>query len=431
MDTNRKQRLWTKNFTIITLGTVVSMLGNAISGFAISLLVLDYTQSTFLFALFMVVYNLPKIIMPLIAGPYLDNFSRTKVIYGLDFLSSALYAAIFFTLRAGFFNYTVFLLLALTIGTIDSVYQVAYESLYPTLITEGNYRKAYSISSMLYPLSAVMVPVAAFLYGKVGLEPLFLFNAVTFFLAAVFETQIRADETQIKRHDGKFSFAAFKKDFKDGLSYINGEKGLQIITGLYFVVMFSQGASNTVVLPYFKKLQTLMISSPLILRLISSWDLSEPGVIMYTAVMGAAIVGRLIGGALQYRYKYPARIKYAFSIVVYLIVATIEGVYLFTPFLVMIVLNLISGTLSVTSYNIRVSSTQSYVPNEMRGRFNGTFQMICTLGTIIGQLLSGALADLLTERTVLALFMAINALAVLTIMVPGSKHVRPIYNREV
>ena len=38
-----RQPLWTRNFTILTLGTVVSMLGNAISGFALSLLILDYT----------------------------------------------------------------------------------------------------------------------------------------------------------------------------------------------------------------------------------------------------------------------------------------------------------------------------------------------------------------------------------------------------
>ena len=33
--------LWTRDFTIITLGSVVSMLGNALSGFAMSLMVLD------------------------------------------------------------------------------------------------------------------------------------------------------------------------------------------------------------------------------------------------------------------------------------------------------------------------------------------------------------------------------------------------------
>ncbi len=40
--------LWTRDFTIITLGSVISMLGNSMSGFALSLLVLDYTGSNLL-----------------------------------------------------------------------------------------------------------------------------------------------------------------------------------------------------------------------------------------------------------------------------------------------------------------------------------------------------------------------------------------------
>lgn len=41
--------LWTRDFTIITLGSVISMLGNSMSGFALSLLVLDYTGSNLLY----------------------------------------------------------------------------------------------------------------------------------------------------------------------------------------------------------------------------------------------------------------------------------------------------------------------------------------------------------------------------------------------
>lgn len=53
----KKPTLWTKNFTILSLGTVVSTLGNAVSGFAICLLVLDYTGSTLLYAVFNIVYK--------------------------------------------------------------------------------------------------------------------------------------------------------------------------------------------------------------------------------------------------------------------------------------------------------------------------------------------------------------------------------------
>ncbi len=117
MSAMEQNRLWTKNFTILTLGTVVSMLGNAVSGFAIGLLVLDYTGSTLLYAVFAVVYNLPKIIMPSLAGPYLDRFSRVKMIYTLDFISAGLYLIIFFVLKLNWFNYALLLVLCVVNGT--------------------------------------------------------------------------------------------------------------------------------------------------------------------------------------------------------------------------------------------------------------------------------------------------------------------------
>ena len=51
MENMQSNRLWTYDFTIITIGSVVSMVGGTLSGFAISLLVLDDTGSTFLYAL--------------------------------------------------------------------------------------------------------------------------------------------------------------------------------------------------------------------------------------------------------------------------------------------------------------------------------------------------------------------------------------------
>jgi len=155
-----KNKLWTRDFTILTLGTVVSMLGNAVAGFAIGLLVQDKTDSVLLYALFMTCYSIPRIVLPMIAGPYLDRFSRKRVIYSLDFLSAVLYAAFFFLLLRGYFNYTAYLLISMVIGSIDSVYSVAYESFYPLLISEGNFTRAYSIESLIYPLSSAIMVMA-------------------------------------------------------------------------------------------------------------------------------------------------------------------------------------------------------------------------------------------------------------------------------
>ena len=47
-----KSTLWTKNFTIITLGTLISAIGGVAMQLALSLVVFDQTESTFLSGLF-------------------------------------------------------------------------------------------------------------------------------------------------------------------------------------------------------------------------------------------------------------------------------------------------------------------------------------------------------------------------------------------
>jgi MFS family permease len=405
------KKLWTRDFSILTIGTVVSIFGNSFAGFAINLTVLDYSNSIFLFVLYMVVFNLPKILVPMLAGPFLDSFSRRKTIYTIDFISTAIFVSLFFILRDGYFNYIFFLFVSLTLGTIDSFYLVAYESLYPVLVAEGNYRKAYSVSSMLMPLSMVMMPVAAFLYERVGAAHIFLFSAIAFLIAACLETQIRADETHLREKSEKYSFSEFKASFIEGVEYIKGEKGLLVITLYFFVSMFA-GSSQSLILPYFRNTQHL-------------------GIMLYSLVMSSLVLGRLIGGMIQYKLDLPKNKKFLIAMSVYVTYCFIEMSYLFTPVYVMAILGFISGLLTVTSYNIRISTTQSYIPDAKRARFNGAFHMIMNAGMILGQLIAGALADIVPIRAVVVIFNAICLVAAFGIMWRGRRHVMPIYNQIV
>ncbi|MDD4164079.1 MAG: MFS transporter [Eubacteriales bacterium] len=414
-------KLWDKNFTIITLGSVISMLGNAVSGFAIGLLVLDMTGSTFLYALFMVIYNIPHIFAPMIAGPYMDRFSRKKTIYILDFISAGLYGTIFLFLNSGLLSYPIMLFVTLIIGSIDGVYAVAYESLYPNLVKKGNFTKAYSISSMIFPLAAFMVPVASVVYSKLdSAAPLFLFNALTFFIAACFETRIDYTETHIREDSKKsaLSLKRFKKDFREGINYIISEKGLLVITAYFCITTFSSSAVQTLLLPFFKNNAELF----------SGIDIDA--VTLFTLVAGAGVLGRLIGGVIHYFFKYPVDKKFTIALCVYAVVTVLEGVYLYFPFPLMTLSFFTVGILGVTSYNIRISATQSYLPDEKRGRFNGAFQMVCTLGSIVGQLSAGILAEWIHERYIIMGYMFINLIAILLIMYRGRSHVKLIYNTQ-
>lgn len=404
----KKPTLWTKNFTILSLGTVVSTLGNAVSGFAISLLVLDYTGSTLLYAIFSVMYNLPKVVMPFLAGPYLDRFSRAKTIYTLDFISAALYLIIFAILKLNLFNYVTLLILCLIIGSVDSIYQVAYDSLYPMLITPGFATKAYSVSSMIYPLASVMVLAAAWCYEHTGLEILFLFNSVTFLIAAAFETRIRVDESQMQNVGEQYNLKKYMSDFKEGIRYMRGEAGLMAIAAYFTVMAFADNASGTLLLPFFKDTEGL-------------------GVERFTFVMAFAVIGRIIGGLRLYKYKFEPSKKFRVALIVYIMLNVIAGSLLYAPMYVMCAMMLVSGLLGVTSYNIRISSTQSYVPNEMRGRFTGAFQMLTTIGNMAGALVAGALAEFLPIRELNAGFYAIAVVAVFLTVYRKRSEVKKIY----
>ena len=406
--------LWTRDFTIITLGSVVSMMGNAMSGFAMSLLVLDYTSSAMLYAIYIAVFTLPQMIMPIFSGAILDRFSRKKTIYTLDFISAGLYALMAFVLRSGWFSFAVLAVYSFVLGSIQSIYLVAYESFYPLLISEGNYSRAYSISSVLETMSMVMVPVATYFYNLIGIAPLLAVNAVCFLTAAVMETQIRAKENYIetRKQDGtEASGRQILTDIREGFGYLWTEKGLLAVAVYFTFLSLAGGASSVITLPFFK-------------------GNFENGEYVYMVVWGMALVGRAVGGIIHYRLKLPVHLKYAIALAVYVLTSLLEGFYLYTTIPIMMVMCFLNGILGVTSYTIRVSATQSYVPDEKKGRFNGAFNMLNTVGTFSGELIAGALTAVMPTRGVLMAFMLLNAVAAVAIIGGGRRQVKAIYNTE-
>lgn len=404
-------RLWTKNYTIITIGSVVSMLGNSMAGFAMSLFVLDYTQSPLYYAIYMFLYTLPQIAAPVLAGPLMDRFSRRRTIYMLDFASTAIYALLAGLMHFGLFNFWAFASITFIIGTIHSAYTVAFESFYPMLVSEGNYIKAYSVLSTLETLVLVMIPVSTFLYKTVGMVWLMLINSACFCTAAIFETQISDVEGKNGQSGSKYTFGGYMEDMKEGMRYLWTEKGLLYIT-LYFIFCFmATGASNVITLPYFKAGYA-------------------DGEYIYMSVWGFMVLGRVLGGMMHYRLHLPEEHKFKIAVFVYVVISALEGTYLYLPLALMRLFCFLQGVLGVTSYNIRISSTQSYVPDDRKGRFNGTFLMLTTVGSLLGQLLAGMLTEIMPMRGVLSLFMGISGASAVIIMGKGRNAVKPIYNKK-
>lgn len=415
----KAQGLWTRNFTIITIGSAVSMIGGSLSGFILGIKVLDYTGSTLLYSIYQACYSLPYLICPIIAGPFLDRTSRKNVIYRLDYLSSALFLTLFLV-PGKYFSYPMLLLISVMIGSFNSIYLVAYDSLYPNLIPQGYYSKAYSVASILGSVSMAVTPVAAFIYDSFGsVKPLFAFNALCFFTAACFERTIKYDETHISPSSSHQNPNTFFKDLKDGIKYLAGEKGLLFIT-LYFIMCNMMGsAGSTLWLPFFRNNGALFSYLPI------------SAVTLYSVVTTFSEIGRIVGGAVNYRIEIPSKQRFNIAFTVYICIALIDAFLLYLPVPAMAIALFFSGFLAVTSYNIRASATQAYVPDSKRARFNGIYSVTTSIGTTIGTLMAGAAASHFSERTAVLIFGLLWLLSVFVIMLSGRKYVSAVYSIEL
>ena len=179
------------------------------------------------------------------------------------------------------------------------------------------------------------------------------------------------------------------------------------------------GGADSLRLPYFRANAGLY----------AAWPVAA--VTLYAIVSNFDVVGRLIGGAIQYRVRIPARRKFAIALAVYAATNLLGAGMLYLPIPLMAAACFVNGILGVTSYTIRTAATQAYVPDAKRARFNGTFQMLCSLGAILGNLSVGAMAELWPERSIIVGVNVFALAMVYVFMYRGREAVRKVYNRGV
>lgn len=437
--------LWNKNFTILVLGGFISMVGYTCASFVIGLSVFDDSQDILRYALTLVALTLPNLIITMTAGTLFDRFSRRKMIPRIDYCYSLLFFTAGLLMHFNLMQYWMFLICALIFGMLNGTYMVAFESFFPLLTTTQNTRKAYSVNSMIYPIASIItLPLTLFGYDLVGPVALFLGAGALLAINATMELNIIVREPHIMRFrpeeqaklppsprelehltQGKdISTLIAKKDkgnfftdFKEGVKYIAGEKGLLAITIYFFIISVCSGVYSAFTLPFFR----------------SRVDFEWGGMWAYIIVFGASTLGRLIGANVQYRVKFPKDIRFNVAVCVYIATNVFTIILFHLPVWAMAGVMLIEGSLSVTSYNIRISSTSTYVPDEKRGRFNGTFLAFNMTGSVLGQLTGGFLSEIenLAIPLTISITFLINLAFVFIVVIPAKKHISPIYNRDL
>ena len=408
----QKKTVWSWNFTIITLGTLISAIGGAGITLGLSLVVFDHTQSTLLAGIYAAVSLIPGLVLPVLFGPLVDRANRKYIVVGLDALSGLIYLSFMLYIHQTGFSYAAYMLFSLVTGCIWQVYTLAYSSLYPDMIPEGMEQKGYAVSGMIYPIaSTIVTPVAAVLYANWGIEILFLIVGVSLLIAATFESRILYVHVNEQREE-ECGLRQYVDDMLEGFRYLKKEKGIRSIYTYMMLCNATGSANENLSLAFFQTSSILTTA-------------------MYGLLTSAETIGRFIGSLFHYAIKIPEEKRYAFSVKVYAVFELCDGLMLFMAYPVMLIFRFLCGFLGTQTAAVRNASVQKYLPPDMRARVNGVFTALASLGIMAVSMLAGALGEVLPYRAVALLLSGAGLVGMALIIVRHRKDVEPVYNRKV
>lgn len=243
------QKLFNRDFTLVAIGQLISLFGNAILRFALALYVLDATGSAAVFGTVTAIAVIPTILLSPFGGILSDRVNRRNIMVSLDFATAALALGLGLLLSEenAVALITVTLLL---LSVIQACYTPSVNSSVPLLQAEGNLVKANAVVSQVSMLANLIGPVlGGVLYGFFGAMPIILVSGVCFFLSAVLELFIHIPFQPLDAKTGILQIV--KDDLRESIRFMTREQpDILRITLMIAVYSLFVVSTITVGLPY-------------------------------------------------------------------------------------------------------------------------------------------------------------------------------------
>ena len=379
-----------KNFLIIVIGQIISLFGNAIQRFSMSLYLLEFTGSAAVFSQILAISTIPYIIFAPIAGKLSDSVNRKKIMVYLDFFCAALIGVYAFILLRGHDS-------ELIVGTVMFILSISY-TLYgpavtasiPQIVDEESLTSANGIINQVGSIVNVVGPIiAGILYGLLGIKVIVIINSISFLLSAIMEMFL--DIPDVSKNDESIeklvSMDFVKKSFidmKDSFVYLKKERKVVL------AIIVSYAFCNIFLVPI------LSIVAPYFINVL----LALPSEI-YGIVEGICVLGMILGGfciSVKPNMFSMKKVHYTYyPMIAGIILMSILGfikinnyamatIFAFGGLLIMLSLSL-SNVLTLTFI-------QKQVPSNMLGRVSAFSVAVATISVAPGQLLYGKLIDI-------------------------------------
>lgn len=375
-------RLFQRDFTIMILGQIISLFGNAILRFSLSLYVLEVTGSAAVFGTILAVSMIPTVLLSPFGGVLADRLPKQKIMMILDFVTAGLivfYDAVYGS-AGNLAAVTIFMIL---LTLIQAFYQPSVQASIPLLASQEQLMAANGIVMQVQALAGLLGPIlAGMLYGIGGVKPILAASAVCFFLSAVMELFLRIPHEKREADGSPVRMALL--DLKGAVTYLIREntclfKLLIVVAGinLFLSALFIIG------LPYLVKIYLGMSAQ--------AYGFAE-------AAMGmGSILGGLVSGLAG--KKIPFKHSHYFLLGTPLLLIPVILILLFqAPGKMIYAVLLFSVMIGMGFAALFTIAAQTFIqkstPVHMLGKVGAFVSTICVCALPIGQAMYGGLFEL-------------------------------------
>lgn len=243
-----------KDFSLLMVATFISTVGTIVQNTALSLYVLDTTQSSVKFASVLVLSSLPQLILGPFCGVISDWVDRKKFMVILNIISAMVIIVPTILLFNNKITLSVIYAIVITLGFIMAFYSPTSAGVVRIIVKDKNLSDAYAINSLIDSIEYMIAPmIGAIVYSLFGLKIIFLLNGLSFILAAILQFKIHIPLK--KETIDKLSLKKFNSDFIQGITYIFNNKNLWYLAVTIMLFNFFSAPLFSVGTGYIAKLQ--------------------------------------------------------------------------------------------------------------------------------------------------------------------------------
>jgi DHA3 family macrolide efflux protein-like MFS transporter len=361
-----------KTFTTIWIGQLVSLIGSGLTGFAMSIWVLEHTHSVTQYTLTIVFAGLPGILVAPFAGALVDRWDRKWVMFWTDLgpaITTLTYAYLLYNNQLQVWHVYIGVFCNSIFGTFQ---WPAYIAAITMLVDRKDYGRINGMLETGQSISTIGAPmIAGLLMYTIGITNILLVDFATFLFAASALLLVKIPRPE-QSEEGRKAKGSIWKEAAFGWTFIKARKGLLNLLLFFAMVNLVMSLCGVAVLPMILGFTSKAVVGTL---------------------MSLVGVGTLIGGLIMASTGGPKKKIYGVlgawaALSVWLVIIGIR------PNVWLVGAGIILWYIGLPIMNASSQAIwQSKTPHDVQGRVFAVRRMIAQFTVPIGDFSAGPLAD--------------------------------------